>query len=167
MKLIKEVATAIAAVGIAFFAFYAVISRKLMRSVIGFALAMIFTGMLYMVFNQTFLGILQIFLYAGGVGVIAAFAYSVSDTAEIADRPAKELNILGLVAAILVATLILLVGFKLLPELENGYYQAAQMQGIADIFLDKRLFDFEIISVLLLVALVAGLSFLIRREEND
>lgn len=140
-------------------AFYAVVSRRLMRAALSFALTTILAGLLYMVLGQILLGLVQVFLYAGGVAVLVAFAYITSISTVEVEEDTSPLQPYAVAAAFLTSFVIMLAGFYLLAQGKPSV-SAFTLEQLAEVFLENRVFDFEIISVLLLAAFVAALAFL-------
>lgn len=147
------------------FGIQAVISRRLMRAAIAFALTTVSVGLLYIILGQQLLGLIQIFLYAGGVAVLVAFAYITSVSAVEVEEDAAPLQPYALAGGFLTAFLVMLAGFYMLG-LDSQPVEALSLEELADVFLGSRVFDFEIISVLLLAAFVAALAFALRGRKQ-
>lgn len=147
------------------FAIYAVVSRRLMRAAIAFALTTVCAGLLYMILGQVLLGLIQIFLYAGGVAVLVAFAYITSVSAVEVEENAAPMQSYAAAGGFLTAFLVMIAGFYML-DMNKPVAEALSLEELAEVFLNNRVFDFEIISVLLLAAFVAALAFVLRGRKQ-
>lgn len=146
--------------------FYAVFSRKLFSAVLGFGVAMLFTGMIYLLLEQPFLAMIHVIIYAGGVAVLALFAYITSISSEEVEEDRKPFSVFALFGGVLVFLSFLLVGLSLSGGLEHSRYKAVSAFEVGSALLGRWLFEFELISVLLLVSLIAALTIASRREGN-
>lgn len=145
---------------------YAVFSRKLFSAVLGFGTAMLFTGMVYLILEQSFLAMIHVIIYTGGVAVLALFAYITSISSEEVEEDKKPFSALALFAGILVSLSFFFVGISLSRGLEPSRYRSVSAFEAGSSLLKRWIFEFELISVLLLVSLVAALSMVSRRENS-
>jgi NADH:ubiquinone oxidoreductase subunit 6 (subunit J) len=149
---------ALAATGIVVGSVFAVASRKLFASVLGFGASMFFLGAMYLVLNQSLLALLHIIVYVGGVAVLALFAYVTSISAEEVEERNHPFNLLAILSSIVVFLLILFGGLELVKGVNLASYKEIGAAAAGRILLGQRLFEFEFISVLLLVALLASIA---------
>ncbi len=144
-------------------------SRNIVYS--GFAMIFTFLGVagLYILLSADFLAAMQVLVYVGGITVVILFAImltrGIEDPASsnpVMNRPASALAASGVLAMLLV--LIFNTDWRLRQTvpLEPG-------EGISgdlgELFLGKYLLPFEVVSVLLLAALI-GAVIIARRETR-
>lgn len=139
-------------------------SRNIIHS--AFCLLGVFTGVagLYGLLSANFLATVQILVYVGGVLIIILFAIMLTRAIQDArhSNPSTGLVSACVIGAIVAAILIIIaVGFpwKVKPVGEVG----STVPGIGEALLGRFLIPFEVLSVLLLAALV-GAVHLIRKE---
>lgn len=165
--MIEEVLLLIAAAAIAAGSAYAAGSRRLFAAVLGFAVAMLFLGGIYFILNQSFLALIHIIVYVGGVAVMALFAYITSISAEEVEESTRPFSWLAFLAAAFTFILVLGAGFKMLGGVDLSFYKPVSAALAGKVLLGSRLFEFEIISVLLLVALLASIAIAAGGKKND
>jgi NADH:ubiquinone oxidoreductase subunit 6 (subunit J) len=154
-------------------------SRNIVRS--AFALLGTFMGVagLYAYLSADFLAIIQMLVYVGGILVVILFAVML--TGQIQDvRTSNRSSNLFAGAVLLILILTLLVGVvalktewpSLAPEVAAETTQVAEdapsggtTKMIGNLLLSDYLLPFEVISVLLVAALVGAVT-LIRKEES-
>jgi NADH-quinone oxidoreductase subunit J len=140
-------------------ALVAVLSRQLVRSVCGLALS--FTGLagLYYFLNSPFLALMQILIYVGAICVVIMFALMLAGPHEEHESSRREaiIAVAGLlVAGMFAAASIILVGRAgWMPKSVRPGVGAVQDLGRA--LLTRYGFAFELISVLLLLAILGAL----------
>lgn len=121
---------------------------------------------LYVTLQATFVGILQILVYAGAVMVIFVFVVMLlnlrkEDLVDDFMRPSKILVVTGaLVFMGGLAWLFLKTGGSAFPEVPENF---GEVEGVGRLLFTEYLVPFEIISILLLVAIV-GVVLLTRRD---
>ncbi len=139
-------------------------SRNLVYS--AFALLFTFFGVagIYVMLSADFLAAVQLLIYVGGILVLIIFAvmltHRISDV-EISNqslRPAQGALILIGIMAVLLGVI-----FKTQWSLEGQLEYQATTALIGDLLLKKYLLPFEIVSVLLLAALM-GAAVIVRKE---
>jgi NADH:ubiquinone oxidoreductase subunit 6 (subunit J) len=139
-------------------------SRNLVYS--AFALLFTFFGVagIYVMLSADFLAAVQLLIYVGGILVLIIFAvmltHRISDV-EISNqslRPAQGALILIGIMAVLLGVI-----FKTQWSLEGQLEYQATTAPIGDLLLKKYLLPFEIVSVLLLAALM-GAAVIVRKE---
>lgn len=143
---------------------YSILSSKLMRAALSFGGALLSLGFLYMALGQSLLGLMQIFLYVGGVAVILAFAFLTAFSVEEVEKEKSQMMDVGVVLGVLVALLLGFVFFQL-PEKPAAEVREVTVKEVGNIFLTEYLFQFEFISVLLLAALISSFVFVMRGRK--
>ncbi len=141
-------------------ALMAATSVRLIRSVCGLALS--FTGLagLYYYLNNPFLALMQILIYVGAVCVAIMFAMMLAELNET-PRPLARSLLVGL-ASLLAATLfavplIRLAGRSNWMTAPAVKANAGQIQDLGRALLTQYGFAFELISVVLLLAILGAL----------
>ena len=141
-----------------------VFSKNIVHS--AFSLLGTFTGVagLYGLLTANFIAAVQILVYVGGVLIIILFA--IMFTRDIQD--AKDSNpARGLVSAsffgLLVAILLLIIVLKFPWPVKTPTDHGSTVPQIGDALLGKYLIPFEVLSLLLLAALI-GAVMLVRKE---
>ncbi len=139
-------------------------SRNLVYS--AFALLFTFFGVagIYVMLSADFLAAVQLLIYVGGILVLIIFAVMLTQRiseVEISNqslRPAQGALILIGIMAVLLGVI-----FKTQWSLEGQLEYQATTAPIGDLLLKKYLLPFEIVSVLLLAALM-GAAVIVRKE---
>ncbi len=141
-------------------------TRNVIHAAYGLALVILCLAALYVLLNAEFLAVVQIFMYAGGVVVLLVFGIMLTN------RDRKGPPITGH-RQIVLSSLITLGLFAILLKVTLGEglqwarqtIEHDQTQEIGIIFLTDHLLAFELIAMLLLMALV-GAAFLAKRASE-
>jgi NADH:ubiquinone oxidoreductase subunit 6 (subunit J) len=144
-------------------------SRNIVHS--GFAMIFSFLGVagLYILLSADFLAAMQVLVYVGGITVVILFAVMLTRGIEdpdssnpVMNRPASALASAGVLAMLLM--LIFNTDWRLHQQapLQSGEGISARL---GEMFLGKYLLPFEVVSVLLLAALI-GAVIIARRETR-
>jgi len=140
-------------------AMVAALSRHMVRSVCGLALSSVGLAGLYYFLASPFLALMQILIYLGAVCVVIMFALMLSEQHE--KRPARRYEMIVSTVGLLVAGLfsaafmILIDRTSWLPSSVQLNYGTVQDLGRA--LLTRYGFAFELISVVLLLAILGAL----------
>jgi NADH:ubiquinone oxidoreductase subunit 6 (subunit J) len=141
-----------------------VLSKNLVHSVLWLALVLVATAGLYARLCAGFLAGAQVLLYAGGVITLAIFAVMLSSRMEGGPIPnGSAQRGRGLLAALAVAALLVGVLF----QAEFVIPRDLPVVDAADLgrsFLGEYVLPFEVLSVLLVVAMIGALT--IARKED-
>jgi NADH-quinone oxidoreductase subunit J len=142
-----------------------VLARKLINA--AFALLAAFGGVavLYGLLGAAFLAGAQLLLYIGGILVLILFAIVLTRDIESARiTMTGTQRVLALLTAA-VTTVLLVVCFGAGPFTERAAdLQGPGPQGIGQLFMEEYILPFEVVSVLLLIALL-GASYMARRKS--
>jgi len=147
-----------------------VFARNAVHSVIGFLVAMLAVAACYLTLQAEFLGVAQILVYAGGIVVLFLFVVMLVELTKFKEKRLFQIQTPWAVATVLVAVAAFggvfwktLFGpaavepLTLRPELAEGLKVAEQnAQAISRGLYADFLLPFEILSVILLVALVGA-----------
>lgn len=147
-----------------------VFSRHAVHSVMGFLFAMLALAGCYLTLHAEFLGVAQLLIYAGGIVVLFLFVVMLVELTKFKEKRLFQIQTPWAVATVLVAVAAFggvfwktLFGpaavepLTLRPELAEGLKVAEQnAQALSRGLYADFLLPFEILSVILLVALVGA-----------
>jgi len=124
----------------------------------------------YALLAAPLLAALQIIVYAGAVLVLILFVIMLLNLRQIEEQIAKGWKAAGIVAALLLLAIgfvTMAMGSSLLsfgaPNLEAGFGKVATLGRL---LFTQYLYPFEVVSVLLLLAIVGAVT-LIRKQESE
>ena len=147
-------------------AWIAVSARNLFRAALGLALALFGVAVLYLFLEAEFLAVTQLLIYVGAI--LTLIVFGVMLTARIADPSVPRWNR----QASIVLALALMLGLGLarilwmVPWKTRGFAMPpVQLATLGQTILTTYLLPFELLSLLLLGALV-GAIFIARREQE-
>ena len=156
-----------------------VFSKSAVHSVLGFLFAMLSIAGCYISLQAEFLGVAQILIYAGGIVVLFLFVVMLVELTKYKEKGSIfQVQTPWAVAAVLAACGAFLWVFRplifgpasgvalvLRPDLASGLNVASQnAQAVSRGLFADYLLPFEILSVILLVALVAAVT--IAKQER-
>ena len=147
-----------------------VASRSAVHSVLGFLFAMLSVAGCFLTLGAEFLGMAQILVYAGGIVVLFLFVVMLVELSKYKEKSLFQLQSRYAVAAVLLGAALFAGVFRkvlfgapspealvLRPELAQGLDVARQnAQAVSRGLFADYLLPFEILSVILLVALVGA-----------
>lgn len=167
---LQEIVFYVVAAAIAVFSVLAVTTGKILRAATYLLFVLFGTGAIYGVLGYTFLGAVQLMVYAGGIVVLYVFSILLTQS----DKDMKyRMNRAKLVSVLLTtvigATLVLFLVFTngfALNMIPQGVELPACEIGLALIGTGKYQFvlPFEVVSILLLACMIGGI--LIARKEK-
>lgn len=167
---LQEIAFYVVAAAIAVCSVLAVTTGKILRAATYLLFVLFGTGALYGILGYTFLGAVQLMVYAGGIVVLYVFSILLTQSdkdMKYKIRKAKLVSVLltTLAGAALVLFLAFTNGFAL-NMIPQGVELPAREIGLALIGTGKHQFvlPFEVVSVLLLACMIG--SILIARKEK-
>ncbi len=158
----------LAALVTAFGAVLVVAGKNLVRCVMALALALLGTAVVYALLGATFLAGVQVLTYVGGVVTLMIFGVMVTRRHEGANAPAERVHgFRGLVLA--AGTFALLAWAVLKSDLDSGVPPITQetTRSLAKALLDDHLVAFEVVSLLLLAAILGAVVLARRRDGRD
>lgn len=149
---------------------FMVASRSAVHSVLGFLFAMLCIAGCFLSLEAEFLGMAQILVYAGGIVVLFLFVVMLVEMTKKKEQEVFQLQSRYAVAAVLIGAAAFVAVFRkvffgaaspealvLRPELAQGLDVAKQnAQAVSRGLFADYLLPFEILSVILLVALVGA-----------
>ena len=140
----------------------AVAAHRIIRSVCGLALCCIGLAGLYAFLKSPFLALMQILIYVGAVCITIVFAVMLAEPDEPGEPRSGQVGGLWLASALLVAAV---AGWGLATLAVNGPWKVpaartsdGSMRAIGISLLTTHSLAFEVVSVVLLVAIVGALA---------
>lgn len=154
---------------IVIFSILSIVSRRILRAAIYLLFVLVAMAGLYYMMNFQFLAAVQLILYAGGIVVLIIF--SILLTSQInskLDPPKRSHLLLGAVTAIggIVLSTITMLQFAFKPTQAAAI--GTDIRSVGRLLMDTNVYGyalpFEVISILLLAALV-GSIFIARKDR--
>jgi NADH-quinone oxidoreductase subunit J len=147
---------------IVIFSILTVTSLKILRAAVFLLFVLVSTSGLYFMLNYQFLDAVQLTLYAGGIVVLIIFSILLtSHISQNFESPGWKKNIFSAIAAITGAVLaiITILDFKFSATTEAAKEVNMKLIGksLLSVDYDGYVLPFEVISVLLLAAMVAAI----------
>ncbi len=139
-------------------AMIAVFHRNIVYNVLGLALALFAIGGLYVYLGSFFIGLMQLLIYVGAICVAMVFAIMMSKPIHLKKPKRKIAKVVG---SIFAGLLILAVNLAVIYK--TAWEPAAQrkidwtVKTIGDFLLTKYVLVFEVISLVLLVAMLGAI----------
>lgn len=137
----------------------AVRTRDLVRGVLWLGLALVATAGLYATMDAGFMAAIQVLLYTGGVVTLMLFAVMLARP-EAEAAPNGEVRAGIAVAAIFAAVVSVILRS---PDLSEGGH--VETQALGAVILNELALPFEVLSVLLLVAMVGAIVLARKKDE--
>jgi NADH-quinone oxidoreductase subunit J len=163
----EQIGFGIIAAGLLLSALFVVSSRNLVHAVLWLAMTLSMTAVLFVFLGAPFLAGIQILLYTGGIITLMLFGVMLTRRAEGVQIPNEEAPHRKLPALLAAASFFGLVaaamrGTPSLPKAEPAAPTKTDLIG--ESFLTEHLLAFEVLSVLLLAAMV-GAIVIARRHD--
>lgn len=153
-----------------FFALLVVFSKNPVHSVLYLVLTFFCIAGHYLLLNAQFLAIVHIAVYSGAIMVLFLFVIMLMNLNE--ESEPKRTNISKFIG-VLVGGLLLLVLVGVLRSSEEmqivhvGHSEAGLMKNLGHVLFNEFLFPFEIVSILLLSALVGAIMLGKKDEKKE
>ncbi len=167
---LQEIAFYVVAAIIAVSSIMAVTTGKILRAATYLLFVLFGTGAIYGILGYTFLGAVQLMVYAGGIVVLYVFSILLTQSDKNLKYPIRKAKLISVLlttgaGAVLVMSILLSHGFAL-NKIPQGIELPAREIGHALIGIDKYQFvlPFEVVSVLLLSCMIGAI--LIARKEK-
>ena len=167
---LQEIVFYVVAAAIAVFSVLAVTTGKILRAATYLLFVLFGTGAIYGVLGYTFLGAVQLMVYAGGIVVLYVFSILLTQSDKNMKYPINRGKLISvllttLIGAALVLFLIFTNGFAL-NIIPQGIELPAREIGLALIGTEKYQFvlPFEVVSILLLACMI-GAILIVRKQK--
>jgi NADH:ubiquinone oxidoreductase subunit 6 (subunit J) len=141
--------------------------RNLFHSVLALVAVLFFIAGIYLLLNAEFLAITQVLIYVGAIVTLIIFVVML--TARIGSpliRQTNEQKVVSLVICLALLSVLAMVLFLTPWQTNSGSPTLANISTIGEALLTTYVFPFEIISIVLLVALI-GAIILARKEPKE
>ncbi|MBK7876224.1 MAG: NADH-quinone oxidoreductase subunit J [Planctomycetes bacterium] len=159
----------LAALVTAFAAVLVVAGKNLVRAVMALALALLGTAVVYALLDASFLAGVQVLTYVGGVVTLMIFGVMVTRRHEGANAPAERVH--GFRGLVIAAGLFALLAWAVMEsDLDRGappIFAPETTRSLARSLLDEHLIAFEVVSLLLLAAILGAVVLARRRDGRD
>ena len=145
----------------------AVTLRNLFHSVLALVVVLFCIAVLYLFLNAEFLAITQILIYVGAIVTLIIFAVLL--TARIGSPLIRQTNEQKLVSFIVCLSMLFVIILVFLLTPWQSFYDRTHLATLAKLgeaLLTTYVFPFEIISIVLLIALI-GAIILARKETKE
>jgi NADH:ubiquinone oxidoreductase subunit 6 (subunit J) len=146
-----------------------VLARSVIYALMGLVFTMFGIAGLYIYLNSPFLAMMQILIYVGAITVLIAFAIMLAGP--MYKHPGEWSRPVKFIASAIVALVSFLFFYKALMHtdwLMNGVRDFDQTtKAIGRVLFDKLMFPFELISLLIVVAIIGAIMLaLLSKEEK-
>ena len=149
-------------------AIIAVSRRNVVHAVFGLAIALIGIALAFLALGSPFVAAMQVLIYIGGITVAMIFAVMLSATRQEHDGEPVIRKVFAALAAIAffaaLAPLIISTDFGLTPEVDPADWS---VQAIGRDLLDRFNVVFELLSVVLLLAIIGAIAIARRDEQGE
>ena len=143
----------------------AVLLKKLVHCFLGLVMTMVGVAGLYYFLGSPLLAVMQIMIYVGAVCVAIAFGLSLTHKAGEEGLQAPGLR--GLVPPFITLAMLVSVLLGLSRRDWVGYPQKIDESPIGEMLLGEYLLPFEVISILLAVAVIGAISVALIRQRRE
>lgn len=156
----ETVAFAVLAIMIVGSALAVVLTRNLFHAVLWLALALTGTAGIFLMLNAEFLAAVQLLLYAGGIVTVVVFAIVVTErlVGERITQTSRRIAGGAIACAALAALLVSAIARQPLP-IERPAMPDDLTKEIGETVLTRFVLPFELLAVLMLVALLGAIYF--------
>lgn len=138
-----------------------VTSKNILYAMTALAVGMIFISGFFFILNADFLGVVQIVVYAGAVMALYAFGIMFFDSAKETEEKIKNpKKVLAMSVATAVAVVVMLsapIATKKPDVIMDSVQGMQNPQAIGMVLFTKYLIPFELASLMLLIAMIAGI----------
>ena len=157
---LETIAFAVLAIMIVGSALAVVLTRNLFHAVLWLALALTGTAGIFLMLDAEFLAAVQLLLYAGGIVTVVVFAIVVTERL-VGERISQTSRRIGAGAIVCAALLMLLVSAIARQPLATARPAMPDdlTQEIGETVLTRFVLPFELLAVLMLVALLGAIYF--------
>jgi NADH:ubiquinone oxidoreductase subunit 6 (subunit J) len=145
-----------------------VLARSVIYAMLGLVVTMFGIAGLYIYLNAPFIAMMQILIYVGAITILIAFAIMVAGP--LSQRPKEWSTLTQFIAAIVVAAASFFLFIKIVVQSNwlPGMYSASSLttKDIGRALFDKLMLPFELISILIVVAIIGAIMLALFSREN-
>jgi NADH-quinone oxidoreductase subunit J len=146
-----------------------VMSKNVLYAMTSLAAGMVLISGLFFILGTDFLGIVQLIVYVGAIMALYSFGMMFFDlTRDVEEKNGSTLTVFALgggIALILVVMFTAPIMGEAIPSLYPPMEGATNPQAVGLILFTKYLLPFEVASVMLLVAMIAGIILAGKKME--
>ncbi|HEX2966857.1 MAG TPA: NADH-quinone oxidoreductase subunit J [Syntrophorhabdaceae bacterium] len=145
-----------------------VLARSIIYAMMGLVLTMFGIAGLYVYLNAPFIAMMQILIYVGAVSILIAFAIMV--VGPLSQKPKEWSTIARFIAGFVVAgvSFFLFASISMRSNWLPGQYSAFNITAadVGRVFFDKLMLPFELISLLIVIAIIGAIMLALFAREN-
>jgi NADH-quinone oxidoreductase subunit J len=143
----------------------AVTNKSLVRALVGLIVTFFGVAGMYLLLNTPFLAFMQILIYVGAICVLVFFAMMLTRTDDETPRVSGKRQLYALAAGLLPAAGLALIVLKH-PEASKALPVEVALPALGSGLLDQYSLGFELISLVLLVAMSGAVLLTWERKEK-
>jgi len=153
-------------------AILAVTVKNIVHAIFGLAVALGGLALAFLLLGSPFVAAMEVLIYIGGITIAMIFAVMLSPTGSQEPSEGGRRRVLAGLASLLffigMASVIIGTDFGAAPERSPEEMEAAwSVQAIGRLLLDDYNVAFELLSVVLLVAIVGAITIAARRDNGQ
>ena len=145
-----------------------VLARSIIYAMLGLVVTMFGIAGLYIYLNAPFIAMMQILIYVGAIAILIAFAIMIAGT--LSQRPREWTTLKRFIAALVVAAASFFLFVKIVMQTKwlPGIYSTSSLttKDIGRALFDKLMLPFELISLLLVVAIIGAIMLALFSRDN-
>ena len=145
-----------------------VLARSIIYAMVGLVITMFGIAGLYIYLNAPFIAMMQILIYVGAISILIAFAIMVAGP--LSQKPKEWTTLRRFIAALVVAAASFFLFIKIVVQSKwlPGVYSASNLttKDIGRALFDKLMLPFELISILIVVAIIGAIMLALFSRET-
>jgi NADH-quinone oxidoreductase subunit J len=145
-----------------------VLARSVIYAMLGLVVTMFGIAGLYIYLNAPFIAMMQILVYVGAIAILIAFAIMIAGP--LSQRPKEWTTLKRFIAAFLVAAASFFLFAKIVMQSKwlPGIYSTSNLttKDIGRALFDKLMLPFELISILIVVAIIGAIMLALFSRED-
>ncbi len=146
-----------------------VMSKNVLYAMTSLAAGMVLISGLFFILGADFLGVVQLIVYVGAVMAVYAFAMMFFDLSRDVEERHDKPWLIFLLGGGIALTLVVMFAAPIMGEAVHAIYPpvagATNPQAVGLVLFTKYLLPFEVASVMLLVAMIAGIILAGKKME--
>ncbi len=149
-----------------------VLSQKALYAMSALAGGMIFISGFYFILGAEFLGVVQIVVYSGAVMALYSFGMMFFDTTKDVKESIRDKKILYTLSILSAVLIVVIMTTPIYSANIKAFYPSAiegvgNIQMIGLVLFTKYLVPFELAAVMLLVAMISGITLVGKRMDMN
>jgi NADH-quinone oxidoreductase subunit J len=145
-----------------------ILARSIIYAMLGLVVTMFGIAGLYIYLNAPFIAMMQILIYVGAITILIAFAIMV--VGPLSQRPKEWTTLTRFAIALVVAVSSFFIFLKFVVQSKwlPGTFSTSSLttKDIGRVFFDKLMLPFELISLLIVVAIIGAIMLALFSREN-